>query len=112
MAVGRCGQKSGLTVSDTGDDVDGAKAAGLVGVNTAVSVCVPLASVEVLRKTGSVDHIGHRVRRRPAKGRGVGRGEHRGQRVTVAVSVSTVPEAAGEAGITASVVVVASLTAR
>jgi hypothetical protein len=48
--VSRPHQNSVLTVSDTGGDVEGPKAVGFVGVNTAVSEWVPLLSVEVLAK--------------------------------------------------------------
>jgi hypothetical protein len=51
------GEKSGSTVSHTGDDVEGSKAAGSAGMNTAVSECRPFGSAvmrrAMLRVTGT-----------------------------------------------------------
>ena len=50
--------RRGLTVRGTGDDVDWAYTAGFVGVNIAVSECVPFGRVVTVRAKPAVSGTG------------------------------------------------------
>jgi hypothetical protein len=90
------GQPGAVIVKVTGGDVDELKAAGLLGVNTALSRCVPTASVDVVPDAVPLETgtglprlvVPSRNCAVPAAVAGV----------IVAVSVTGVPRATGEAG--------------
>jgi hypothetical protein len=100
------GQPGAVIVKVTGGDVDELKAAGLLGVNTALSRCVPTASVDVVPEAVPLETgtglprlvVPSRNCAVPAAVAGV----------IVAVSVTGVPWATGEAGDVLRRVVVAT----
>ncbi|MEO7194213.1 MAG: hypothetical protein ABIZ05_05225 [Pseudonocardiaceae bacterium] len=104
VVVVDAGVTGAVTLTVTGDDVDGPQVAGALGVNTAVSWCDPAANadmdaaaVPLLTITESPMPAAPSWNRTVPAAAGV----------TVAVSVTGLPWATGEAGDTTSVVLVA-----
>ena len=91
-------------MSGTGSEVDGPKAVGLVGVNTALSEWVPTGSVVVMEAVPPVTVTGLPMRVTPSWNCTLPTAD---AGVSVAVSVSPVPVRAGEGGVTLSCVEVA-----